>query len=153
MRNRPRSSTLAASVSFGATVLRRRTAQDSFDALHQETLRERFADEIVGAHLEAEQLVDLFVLGGEEDHRHVGLLAQPPQGFHPVHARHLDVENGEIGRRRLEAVKRRSAVGIGHDPVTFGLECNRDRGQDVAIVIDESDGRHEPLIPAFALGT
>jgi hypothetical protein len=38
------------SVSFGdgGRVLRRRTAQHRFDALDQEPLRERFADEIVG---------------------------------------------------------------------------------------------------------
>src|SRR5712691_4064463 len=40
-------------------VLRRGPAQDRLDALDQEALRERFADEIVGAHLEAEQFVDL----------------------------------------------------------------------------------------------
>jgi hypothetical protein len=32
------------------------------DALHQQPLRKRFANEIVGAHLEAEQLIDLLVL-------------------------------------------------------------------------------------------
>src|SRR6478672_8490585 len=142
MRSRPRSSTLAASVSFGA-LPSLGAAQDRLDALDQKPLRERFADEIVGAHLEPEQLVDLLVLGGEEDHRHVRLLAQSPQSLHAVHARHLDVENGEVGRGCLETVERRSAVGICHDPITFGLECDRDRGQDVAVVVDESDGRHE----------
>ena len=52
---------------------------------------QRLLDEIDGAHLEPEQLVDLLVLGGEEDHRHVRLLAQSPKSLHAVHARHLDV--------------------------------------------------------------
>ena len=67
--------------------------------------------------------------------------------LHAVHARHLDVEDGEVRRRGLEAVERGGAVGIGHDPVAFGLERDRDRGQDVAVVVDERDGRHEPLFP------
>ena len=136
---------------FGAAVgsFGDRAAQHRFDALDQKPLRERFADEIVGAHLQAEQLVDLLVLGGEEDHRHVGLLAQPPQQLHAVHARHLDVEDGEVGRRGLEPLERGGAVGVGHDPVAFGLERDRDRGQNVPVVVDESDGRHKPCIPLY----
>jgi hypothetical protein len=111
MRSKPRSSTLAESVSF--------------------------------AHLEAEQFVDLLVLGGEEDNRHVRLLAQAPQCLHTVHARHLDVEDGEVRWRGLETVERRSAVGIGHDPVAFRLERDRDRGQDIPVVVDECNRWHE----------
>ena len=50
---------------------RREAAQNRLHALDQKALGERFADEIVGAHLEAEQLVDLLVLRGQEDHRQV----------------------------------------------------------------------------------
>jgi hypothetical protein len=100
------------------------------------------SDEVVGTHLQAEQLVDLLVLGGEENDRHVGLLPQPPQQFHAVHARHLDVEDGEVRRAGLEALQRRGAVRVGHDPVAFGFERDRNRSQDVAVVIDQGDGRH-----------
>src|SRR5215472_2315955 len=126
-------------------ILRHAPAQHRLDALDQQALRERFADEVVGTHLEAEQLVDLLVLGGEENHWHVRLLAQTTERLHPVHARHLDVEDGEIGRRRLEPVERRGAIRVGHDPVTFSLERDRDRGQDVAVVVDQSDCWHEPV--------
>jgi hypothetical protein len=51
--------------------LRSHAAQHYLDALDQEPLRERFADEIVRAHVKAEQFVDLLVLGGEKDYRHV----------------------------------------------------------------------------------
>src|SRR5947199_28157 len=74
------------------------------------------------------------------------LLPQPTQGLHAVHARHLDIEDGEVGRRCLEAVERRGAVGIGHDAISFRLERNRAGGENVAVVIDESDGRHEPRV-------
>ena len=67
--------------------------------------------------------------------------------LHAVHARHLDVEDGEIGRRGLEAVERGGAVGIGHDAIALGFERHRHRGQDIAVIVDESDGRHEPLVP------
>jgi hypothetical protein len=130
----------------GDAVLRHAAAQHRLHALDQEALREWFADEVVGAHLEAEQLVDLLVLGGEEDHRHVGLLAQPAQQLHAVHARHLDVEDREIRRRGLEALQRRSTIRVGHDPVAFGFERDRNRGQDVAVVIDQSDCRHGGLL-------
>jgi hypothetical protein len=57
---------------------------------------------VVGPEVEAQDLVDLLVLGGEDDHRQVGALAQPPQHLHAVHSRHLHVEDGEVGRRLLQ---------------------------------------------------
>jgi len=64
--------------------------------------------------------------------------------LHPVHTRHLDVENGEIGRRRLEAVERGRAVGVGHDSVTFGLKRDRDEVKMFAVVVDERRWSDEP---------
>ena len=34
------------------------------------------------------------------------------------------IENGKIGRRGLEAVQCRSAIGVGGDPISLGLECD-----------------------------
>jgi hypothetical protein len=86
----------------------------------------------VGAHLDAEQFVDLLVLGGQEDHRHVGFLAQAAQRLHPVHARHLDVEDPEIGRVGLESVKRGGPVRVGYDAIALGREHEREGSQNVA---------------------
>ena len=133
------------SVGFGvvpAGSRRLEAAEHRLDPLDQQALRERLLDEVVGAHLQAEQFVDLVVLGGEEDDRQVGLLAQPPQQLHAVHARHLDVEDGEVGHADLEAVERRGAVGVGLDAVALRFEGDRDRGEDVAVVVDEGDRRH-----------
>ncbi len=80
-------------------------AQHGLDALDQQALGKGLGDEVVGAHLEPEQLIDLFVLGGEKDHRDVRFLPQAAQQFHAVHARHLDVENGEVGTFRCQTVK------------------------------------------------
>jgi hypothetical protein len=113
----------------GALILGREAPQHRFYTLDQQALRERLADEVVGPELEAEQLVDLLVLGGKEDHRQVGLLPQTPEEFHAVHARHLDVEDREVGRLLAQAVERRGAVGVGLDAVALGLERDGDRGE------------------------
>jgi hypothetical protein len=123
-------------------VFRRHAAQHRFHPLDQEALREGFADEIIGAHLEAEQFVDLLILGGEENDRDVGLLAQPAQSFHAVHARHLDVEDGKVRWRGLETVEGGGAIGVGHDPIALGFESHGNGCEDIAVVVDESDGRH-----------
>jgi hypothetical protein len=89
-----------------AAASRPAAAQNGANALDQQSLRERLGDEVVGAHLQAEQFVDLLILGGQEDHRHVGFLAQTAQQFHPVHARHLDIEDRQMrwaGRRPSRA--------------------------------------------------
>ena len=75
-------------------------ADQGADALDQQALRERLPDVVVGAHAQAEQLVDLVVLRGQEDHRDRALPAQLAQQLHAVHARHLDVEHREIDRLR-----------------------------------------------------
>ena len=129
-------------------VARREPAQNRLHALDEEALRKRLPDEIVGAHLEAEQFVDLLVLRGQEDHRQIGFLAQAAQQFHAVHARHLDVEDGEIRRGMLQPVEGRGPVRVGLDPVALGFERDGNRGQDVAIVVDESDRWHEHFLAA-----
>jgi len=117
-------------------------SQHRLDPLDQEALREGLPDEVVGAHLQTEQLVDLLVLRGEKDDGDLGLLAQPSQQFHAVHARHLDVEDRQIRRRDAEPLERGGPVGVGLDPVAFRLQRQRHGGQDVAIVVDEGDGWH-----------
>ena len=63
--------------------------------------------------------------------------------LHAVHARHLDVEDGEIGRVGLQAVERARAVGVGLNAVAFRLQRKRNGSQDVAVVVDQGDRRHE----------
>ncbi len=132
---------------FGRGLAGAGAAQDGAHALDQQTLRERLLDEVVGTHLQAEQLVDLVVLGGQEDHRQVGLLAQPAQKLHAVHARHLDVEDGEVWRTRRQAFQRRGTVGVGLDPISFRFQCDRNRCQDVAVVVDQGDCCHFKRLP------
>ncbi len=100
-------------------------AQQRADALDQQALRERLLDVVVGAHAQAQHLVDLVVLGGEEDHRHGALLPELAEQLHAVHARHLDVEDGEVGGMLGEPAQRLGAVGVGAHLETLGLERDR----------------------------
>ncbi len=130
------------STARGRRVARLRPAQHRLDPLDQQPLREGFADEVVGAHLEAEQLVDLLVLGGQEDHRQLAPLAQPPQQLHAVHARHLDIEDGEVGRALGEAVERACAVVVSLGLIAFRLEHHAQGGENVTIVVDKCNCWH-----------
>ena len=114
-------------------------AQHGADAFEQQALGERLPDEIVGAHAQAQHLVDLLVLGGEEDHRELVRLADAVQQFHAVHARHLDVEDAEVGRRLGEPFQGRGAVVVGLDLEALGLEQHRHGREDVAIVVDKGN--------------
>ncbi len=114
-------------------------AQHGADALQQQALGERLADEVVGAHAQAQHLVDLLVLRGQEDHRELLCLADAVQELHAVHARHLDIEDAEVGRRLVEPLERGRAVGIGLDLESLGFEQHRHGGEDVAVVVDQGD--------------
>ncbi|MCY1299409.1 hypothetical protein D9M70_489360 [compost metagenome] len=116
--------------------------QDRLDAFDQQALREGLGDEVVGTHLQTEEFVDLFILGGEEDHWQVGLLSQAAQQFHAVHARHLDVEDRKLRRPGEQALKRGSTVGIGLDLVAFCLQGDGYGRQNIPVIIDKRDGLH-----------
>ncbi len=88
---------------------------------------------------EAERLVQLVVLAGEEDHRDLALLAQAAEQLQPVHLGHLDVEHRQFGRVLDQRLERAFAVRIDARQEPFGLERDRDRGQDVPVVVDEGD--------------
>jgi hypothetical protein len=117
-------------------------AQERADAFHQKTLRKRLAHVIVGAHAQAHHLVDLIILGGEEDHRHLGFLAQALQQIHAVHARHLDVEHAQIRKAAVERVKRGLAIVVGFDVEALGLERHRDGRQNIPVVVDKCNPWH-----------
>jgi hypothetical protein len=64
---------------------------------------------------------------------------------HAIHARHLDIQDGKIGWTRLETVKRRETIGISHDSKSPGFKGYRNGRQDIAVIVDESDGWHRCL--------
>ena len=128
-----------ARLAFGA-------AQHGAHPFQQQALGEGLADIIVGTGIQAHQLVDLFVLAGEEDHRQIGIgLAQAAQQLQPVHARHLDVQDGEVGRGGGQSGERGGAVRKGADVIAFLLQQHADGREDILVVIDEGDIGHETV--------
>ncbi len=83
---------------------------------------EGFANEVVGAHAQAEEFVDLLIFRREEDHRHLRLLAQTAQQLHPVHARHLDIEDSKVGRRGAQTVEGGHTISVSVDLVALRFE-------------------------------
>jgi hypothetical protein len=76
----------------------REPAQQHLDARHELAGGERLAQVVIGSELETEHAVELLVARGQEDDRQlIGAAAQPPAQLEAVHARHHDVEDGEIG--------------------------------------------------------
>ena len=76
-----------------------RAAQQRLDPAHQLAQAERLGQVVVGAELEADDLVDLVVARGQDEDRHLGAgRAQAAQDLEPVDARQADVEHDEVGR-------------------------------------------------------
>src|SRR5580658_2649001 len=107
------------------------------DPLDQEPLGKGLGDVVVGPHPQAQRLVDLVILGCEENDRQIALAAQMAEQFPAVHPWHLDIENGDIDRLGLDAAQRLGAVIVAMDDEPFGLERDRDGSQDVPVVVDE----------------
>jgi len=107
------------------------------------SLGERLGDVIVGAHAQAEHLIDFVVLGGQENDRGRCFFAQLRQQLDAVHARHLDIEDREVDRFLGDSAQGFCAVSIGIDTETFGFQSDGNGGQDIAVVVDQGDGvRH-----------
>ena len=64
--------------------------------------RERLGDVVVGADLQPDDLVDLAVLGGQHDDRHVGALPQLPAHLDAGQPRQHQVEQHEVGAVAVE---------------------------------------------------
>src|SRR5579875_559502 len=109
------------------------------DALDQQPLRKWLLDIVVGAHAQAQQLVDLVVLRGQENDGNRALPPQLAQQLHAVEARHLDVEHREIDRLGADPLQGFSAVAVAADSETLRFERHRHRGQNVAVVVDQSN--------------
>jgi len=79
-----------------------------------------------------------------KNHRQIGFLTQTAQQFHAVHARHLDVEDGDVRRIGGKARQSRRAIRVGLDVIAFGLKGHTYRSQNVAVIVNQRDGWHWP---------
>jgi hypothetical protein len=77
------------------------------------------------------------------------VLAQAAEQLEPVHAGHLDVEDGEVGRGGRQRAQRGRPIGIGADMIALLLQQHGHGFQDILVVVYECDGRHDssPKLP------
>src|SRR5690606_33640345 len=97
-------------------------SQNSTNTLYEQPLRKRLPHEIVGPHLQAEEFIDLVVFRRQEDNGYIALLAKSSQQFHAVHARHLDIEDGQRWRTSAQPFQRGCTVSVSLNSVTLGLK-------------------------------
>ena len=115
---------------------RRSAARDAAAELAQ---RERLGDVVVGAELEAEDLVDLLGLGGEHDDRDGVAGADPPADLQPVHPGHHHVEHDEVEVALVEARQRLTAVGGGRHLVAVLAQREAQQRLDRLLVVGQQD--------------
>ena len=102
---------------------------------------ERLRDEVVRSGLDRLGLLRC-VARGEHDHRQHGrllVLAEPPADRVPVHPWHDDVEEHEIGARRLDALERREPVPGRDDLVAARAEHRLEQAHVLGEVVDDED--------------
>jgi len=80
---------------LGLPPLRSRAAQDRLDAGDELTRVERLRQVVVGADLEADDLVDVLVSGGQHQDRNVRALADAPADLDPVDVREHQIEHDQ----------------------------------------------------------
>jgi hypothetical protein len=101
--------------------------------------RERLGDVVVGAHLELEHLVDLVVLRGQHDDRHLASAPQPPADLDPVELREHDVEHHKVEALRGEAVERLAPVTRRNHLVALLPQGVGEQLLDRMLVVHEQD--------------
>jgi hypothetical protein len=127
-------------------------AQLGAHAAEQLAHREGLGDVVVGADLEPDDLVDLGVLGGQEDDRHGAARAHVAADVEPARPRHHDVEDEQVvgdavadPLGRLVAARRR-----GHLEALLG-EGVADRVAHRGLVVGDQDAAAAHRPPARPL--
>ena len=102
---------------------------------------ERLDQVVVGALVESSDAVRRAVLRGEEQDRHIALRAQATRHLEPVHARHHDVQDGEIGHALAGAVEGDLAVRRDLHLVALVNQGAAQRRRDLRVIVDHEDMR------------
>ena len=118
-------------------------AQYGHHARHHLARAERLGDIIVGAKFDAEDPVDLVIARRQEEDRQIAGRTQPPADLDPVHPRHVDVEDQQIGLIGVDHRDRRLAVGRLERVEPGLIQRKQQQLADMGIVVDDKDGaRH-----------
>ena len=118
-----------------------RAPQEGLDPAHQLAQPERLGQVVVGAELEADDLVDLVVARGQDEDRHLGAgRAQAAEDLEAVDPGQPDVEDDEVGRLVRGDVQALLARAGDGDLVPLLLEGVLDPASDGVLVFDDEDG-------------
>ena len=122
---------------------RGRPAQLGFDSREQFDHLERLRHVIVGAELEADDLVDDLSLGRQHDHWRLNpALAKLAQHVEPVHAREHHVEQHEIERLAGSALEPTFAIAARLDQIPFARQPIAKGQHEAWLVFDEEQPLH-----------
>jgi hypothetical protein len=114
---------------------------------------ERLGEVVVGADLEADDLVDVVVARGQHQDRHVGRRPDLAAHLEPVDVRQHQVEHNEVGLRRVGLLKRLGPVARDLDVVAGVLEVHRHERGDVPLVLHHKDLLgHGHRVPRWLVG-
>ena len=98
---------------------------------------EGLGDVVVRAHVQAQHLVGVLTLGGQQDHGDVAGLSQLGHSGQAVHDRHHDVHEDQVHVLPGGHGQGFLAVIGGQHPVALGLEIYFQRGDDILFVIND----------------
>jgi hypothetical protein len=118
-------------------------AQEGAYARGEHRERERLREVVVGARIEAEDLVELRASGGEDEDREIGMVRPcAPADLDAVEVGQTDVEDDEVGRAARQALERRVATGDVLDLVLLARQRADQRLADRIVVLDHQQARH-----------
>ena len=104
--------------------------------------RERLGHVVVGAEFQPDHLVDLAVLGGQHDHRHVGPIAQRPAHLAARQARQHQVEQDQVGAGPVERLERVGAGRADRDLEALLAQQVRDGVAERVLVLNDQHACH-----------
>ena len=124
----------------GGAVIDGRAAEEHLHARQQLAHRERLAEVVVGADLQAENAVELFVARGEKDDGHgLGHAADAPAELEAVHLRHHDVEDDQAGKLVLKRTPGLEPGRVLLDRISLAAQRKGHGLPNVVFIVDDRD--------------
>ena len=124
-------------------------AEHRLDAREELLPAERLRDVVVRARLQPADLLQLGGAGRQHRHGHVGHVTDALERLPAVQLGHGDVEEHDVGRRRVQRPQPVAPVGRLGDLVALTLEQLPQEAADVGVVVDDEHVTpvHAPCLP------
>ena len=111
-------------------------------ACHELTRAEGLDDVVIGAQVQAHDLIRVPGAGGQEHDRYVGFLAKLTANLEAVESRQHDVEQDERGPMTSGRRQRFCAVCRRHGPVSLALDVQAHEVANLRVVVNDQNGGH-----------